>query len=61
MFLAGSFVLREVVSQKQAEFAEICLTIWVDQNAPILSLACPQYALAAGTELTNHQASISIW
>jgi len=32
------------------------------QNAPILSLACSfPYGLAAGTELTNHQASVLIW
>ncbi|KAM3069254.1 hypothetical protein ACMFMG_010765 [Clarireedia jacksonii] len=33
-----------------------------DQNAPILSLACSATnTLAAGTELTNHQATVSIW
>ncbi|PBP25907.1 ubiquitin-protein ligase sel1 [Diplocarpon rosae] len=33
-----------------------------DQDAPILSLAAsPQYGLAAGTELTAHQASILMW
>ncbi|PQE03262.1 ubiquitin- ligase sel1 ubx2 protein [Rutstroemia sp. NJR-2017a BBW] len=33
-----------------------------DQNAPILSLACSKFnTLAAGTELTNHQATVSIW
>lgn len=33
-----------------------------EQNAPVLSLAFSHpYALAAGTELTNHQASILIW
>ncbi|KAL2059996.1 hypothetical protein VTL71DRAFT_9818 [Oculimacula yallundae] len=31
-------------------------------NAPILSLACSSpYGLAAGTELTNHQASVLVW
>ncbi|KAK0117921.1 hypothetical protein ONS95_012235 [Cadophora gregata] len=31
-------------------------------NAPILSLACSSpYGLAAGTELTNHQASVVVW
>jgi hypothetical protein len=34
----------------------------VEQNAPVLSLACSHpYAIAAGTELTNHQASVLIW
>jgi hypothetical protein len=29
---------------------------------PVLSLACLYpYGLAAGTELTNHQATVSIW
>ncbi|KAF4632481.1 hypothetical protein G7Y89_g5643 [Cudoniella acicularis] len=33
-----------------------------DQNAPVLSLACSfPNSLAAGTELTNHQASVLIW
>ncbi|KAL3423512.1 WD repeat-containing protein [Phlyctema vagabunda] len=33
-----------------------------DQKAPILSLAClPPYGVAAGTELTNHEATVSIW
>lgn len=33
-----------------------------DQNAPVLSLACSApNALAAGTELTNHQASVLLW
>ncbi|RDW87721.1 hypothetical protein BP5796_03415 [Coleophoma crateriformis] len=33
-----------------------------EQNAPILSLAClSPNGLAAGTELTNHQATVSIW
>lgn len=31
-------------------------------NAPILSLACSSAnSLAAGTELTNHQATVMIW
>ncbi|CAG8974471.1 hypothetical protein HYALB_00010857 [Hymenoscyphus albidus] len=34
----------------------------VDQNAPILSLACSfPYAITAGTELTNHQATVAMW
>ena len=34
----------------------------LDQNAPVLSLACSYpYGLAAGTELTNHQASVITW
>lgn len=33
-----------------------------DQNAAILSLACSSpYGIAAGTELTNHQATVSLW
>ncbi|TVY84732.1 putative WD repeat-containing protein [Lachnellula suecica] len=33
-----------------------------EQNAPVLSLACSHpYGIAAGTELTNHQASVLIW
>ncbi|TGO12688.1 hypothetical protein BTUL_0084g00470 [Botrytis tulipae] len=33
-----------------------------DQGAPILSLACSNTnGIAAGTELTNHQATVSIW
>ncbi|QSZ29663.1 hypothetical protein DSL72_004179 [Monilinia vaccinii-corymbosi] len=33
-----------------------------DQGAPILSLACSNTnGIAAGTELTNHQAAVSIW
>lgn len=34
----------------------------IDQGAPILSLACSNTnGIAAGTELTNHQATVSIW
>jgi hypothetical protein len=36
--------------------------LFVEQNAPVLSLGFSYpYALAAGTELTNHQASVLIW
>ena len=34
----------------------------IEQDTPILSLACSvSHALAVGTELTNHQASVFIW
>lgn len=34
----------------------------IDQNAPVLSLACSSpYGLAAGTELTSHQACVMLW
>ncbi|TVY29926.1 putative WD repeat-containing protein [Lachnellula hyalina] len=40
----------------------VVATVRSDQNAPIISLACSYpYGLAAGTELTNHQAAVLIW
>lgn len=39
-----------------------CPNAQIDQGAPILSLACSgTNGIAAGTELTNHQAAVSIW
>ncbi|RDL42386.1 HCP-like protein [Venustampulla echinocandica] len=36
--------------------------VTMEQNAPILSLACSYpHSLAAGSELTNHQASVLLW
>lgn len=41
---------------------EFVTDFYIDQNAPILSLACSfPFAIAAGTELTNHEASVLMW
>jgi len=60
-----------IVQRRKRAFCEPAPVIYLlktiinaatEQNAPVLSLACSSpYAVAAGTELKDHQATVVIW